>query len=85
MTDGKDSISLPILYAFGQGKVGQTYVLEYEGKYYESRVSFYGRIGSSILRSAHHATFRFHWRRQSVAFWTPHQSMTVLVVMRQQP
>src|SRR5262245_52104082 len=44
VADGKDSISLPILYAFGQGKVAQTYVFQYNGKFYESRVSFYGRI-----------------------------------------
>jgi formate-dependent nitrite reductase cytochrome c552 subunit len=45
VTDGKDSISLPILYAFGQGKAGQTYMLQYEGGYYESLVSFYKEIG----------------------------------------
>ncbi|HEX3084057.1 MAG TPA: hypothetical protein VHP99_06010, partial [Pyrinomonadaceae bacterium] len=31
VTDGKDTISLPIQYAFGQGKAGQTYLLQYEG------------------------------------------------------
>src|SRR5262249_55688862 len=41
VTDGKDTISLPIVYAFGQGKMGQTYVLQHEGKFYESLVSFY--------------------------------------------
>src|SRR6185369_2431551 len=41
VTDGKDTISLPLLYAFGQGKMGQTYVLERDGKFYESLVSFY--------------------------------------------
>ena len=41
VTDGKDTISLPIIYAFGQGKMGQTYVLQHEGKFYESLVSFY--------------------------------------------
>ena len=41
VTDGKDAISLPITYAFGQGKMGQTYVLERDGKFYESLVSFY--------------------------------------------
>lgn len=41
VTDGKDTISLPILYAFGQGKMGQTYMLERDGKFYESLVSFY--------------------------------------------
>jgi len=41
VTDGKDTVSFPIVYAFGQGKMGQTYVLERDGKYYESMVSFY--------------------------------------------
>lgn len=41
VTDGKETISLPIVYAFGQGKMGQTYVLQHEGKFYESLVSFY--------------------------------------------
>ena len=45
VTDGKDAISLPILYAFGQGKAGQTYVLQYEGAYYESLVSYYREVG----------------------------------------
>lgn len=44
VTDGKETIAAPILYAFGQGKAGQTYVLEYQGRYYESRVSFYNEL-----------------------------------------
>ncbi len=44
VTDGKETIAVPVLYAFGQGKAGQTYVLEYQGKYYESRLSFYNKI-----------------------------------------
>jgi hypothetical protein len=44
VTDGKETISLPIVYAFGQGKAGQTYVLQYEGDFYESQVSFYNEI-----------------------------------------
>jgi hypothetical protein len=43
VTDGKDTISVPIPFAFGQGKMGQTYVLEREGKLYESLVSFYAQ------------------------------------------
>lgn len=43
VTDGNDTISFPIVYAFGQGKMGQTYVLEREGKFYESLVSFYSK------------------------------------------
>lgn len=44
VTDGKETISLPILYAFGQGKAGQTYLLEYDGAFYEGHVSFYQEI-----------------------------------------
>jgi len=44
VTDGKETISLPILFAFGQGKAGQTYVLQHEGAYYESLLSFYNDI-----------------------------------------
>ena len=43
VTDGKDTISFPINYALGQGKMGQTYVLERDGKFYESLVSFYNQ------------------------------------------
>lgn len=42
VTDGNETITLPILYALGQGRMGQTYVLQRDGKYYESLVSFYG-------------------------------------------
>jgi hypothetical protein len=44
VTDGKNNITVPLLYAFGQGKAGQTYVFELNGKFYESRVSFYNEI-----------------------------------------
>src|SRR4051812_44067738 len=44
VTDGKETITLPILYAFGQGKAGQTYVLQYEGAFYESLVSYYYEV-----------------------------------------
>ncbi len=43
-SDGKSEISTPIQYCFGQGKAGQTYVYEYNGVRYESRVSFYKEI-----------------------------------------
>jgi hypothetical protein len=45
VTDGRETISFPILYALGQGKAGQTYVLQYEGGLYESLVSFYKEVG----------------------------------------
>src|SRR5215471_7569028 len=39
VTDGKSTIAEPILYAFGQGKAGQTYVFSHNGSFYESRLS----------------------------------------------
>jgi hypothetical protein len=45
VTDGKETISLPILYAFGQGKAGQTYLLQHEGVFLESLVSYYKQVG----------------------------------------
>lgn len=41
VSDGQDSISLPILYAFGLGSAGQTYVLKGKHAFLESQVSFY--------------------------------------------
>jgi hypothetical protein len=41
VTDGSQTVTLPILYALGQGRMGQTYVLQRDGKFYESLVSYY--------------------------------------------
>jgi hypothetical protein len=45
ISDGLNSISEPILYCFGQGKAGQTYVFQHKGMFYESRVSYYRETG----------------------------------------
>jgi hypothetical protein len=44
VSDGKETVSAPILYAFGQGKAGQTYVFKLNDKFYESRLSYYKEI-----------------------------------------
>lgn len=44
VTDGVNTISEPILYTFGQGKAGQTYIFRHEDAFYESRISFYKDI-----------------------------------------
>jgi len=54
ISDGQGSISEPILYCFGQGKAGQTYVFQHRGVFYESRVSYYQETGAldfTILHS----------------------------------
>ncbi len=44
VTDGTRTVSAPILYAFGQGKAGQTYVFRLGGALHESRLSYYKEI-----------------------------------------
>jgi Cytochrome c3 len=44
VTDGTDTISEALVYCFGQGMVGQTYVFRHNGALYESRVSYYQAI-----------------------------------------
>src|SRR6266498_117461 len=44
VTDGVNTISEPILYCFGQGKVGQTYSFRHNGLFYETRISYYRGI-----------------------------------------
>src|SRR5947209_4379246 len=41
VSDGVNTISEPILYCFGRGRAGQTYVLQHRGALYECRVSYY--------------------------------------------
>jgi hypothetical protein len=41
VTDGKETISELILYAFGNARVAQTYVYRRNGRLYEGRVSYY--------------------------------------------
>jgi Cytochrome c3 len=49
ITRGAETFTVPILYAFGQGKAGQTYVFELDGAFYESRASFYDALAALDL------------------------------------
>jgi len=44
VTDGVQTITVPIGWAFGLGQAGQTYVFERDGRLYESQVSYYKAI-----------------------------------------
>jgi hypothetical protein len=44
VTDGKETIRVPLQWAFGQGAAGQTYLFERDGRWYESRVSYHSAI-----------------------------------------
>jgi len=52
ITDGTETLTYPIHYAFGLGEAGQTYILEKDGEYYESFVSSTRRLTGSISRLA---------------------------------
>lgn len=49
VTDGRDTLSVPLLWAFGNGKAGQTYVFEHDGALYESRLSYYSALDALDL------------------------------------
>jgi len=49
VSDGKETLTLPVAWAFGLGSAGQTYVYQWNGVWYESRVSFYRAIGGLDL------------------------------------
>jgi hypothetical protein len=44
VSDGAETVNFPIKYAFGLGNAGQTYILERDGQYLESFVSYYKAI-----------------------------------------
>jgi Cytochrome c554 and c-prime len=44
VTGGQQTLSVPLLWAFGRGQAGQTYVFERNGAFYESRASFYDAL-----------------------------------------
>lgn len=44
VSDGNNNIARPILYCFGQGHVGQTYLFRHNDVLYETRVSYFEKI-----------------------------------------
>ena len=53
VSDGAKSISTPILYCFGQGHVGQTYIFRYKDVLYETRVSFFQKLNQLDFTIGH--------------------------------
>jgi hypothetical protein len=44
VTDGERTLSAPLLWAFGTGKVGQSYLFLRDGNYFESRVTYFSTL-----------------------------------------
>ena len=55
VTDGAQSLSAPIAWAFGLGHKGQTYIYERDGGFYESHLSFYKSLQALDLTTGHDA------------------------------
>lgn len=51
--DGKESFSAVLMWAFGNGSVGQTYEYQNGGTFYEARVSFYTALDGLDLTIGH--------------------------------
>ncbi len=49
VTGNGQQLAVPLSWAFGLGRAGQTYVFERNGVFYESRVSFYEALGGLDL------------------------------------
>ena len=56
VSDGAQSISAPIAWAFGLGHKGQTYIYQRDGGFYESHLSFYKSLGALDLTTGHDDT-----------------------------
>jgi hypothetical protein len=44
VSDGTHTLSAPLLWAFGTGEVGQSYLFQKDGKYFESRVTYFNTL-----------------------------------------
>ena len=53
VSDGKQALEIPIGWAVGAGRVGQTYVFEKDGEFYESRVSYFSAIKGLDITIGH--------------------------------
>ena len=56
VSDGKQSVEIPVGWAVGAGRVGQTYVLEKDDEFYESRVSYFSKINGLDITIGHQDT-----------------------------
>lgn len=45
LTNGRETLTMPLLWCFGEGVAGITFVVLYEGVYYETRVSYFSSFG----------------------------------------
>jgi hypothetical protein len=49
VTAGSETFTIPLLWAFGRGRAGQTFAFRYQDAWYESRLSFFDQINALDL------------------------------------
>ena len=54
ISDGAKTISEPILFCFGQGHIGQTYIFRHNNVLYETRVSYFQKLQNLEITIGHH-------------------------------
>jgi len=85
VTDGRQTITVPIGWAFGLGSAGQTYVFQKDGEFYESRVSFYKELnGLDLTMGAAIRPQQICWRLPATS-WVVTRRPAASVVMPQMP
>jgi hypothetical protein len=53
VSDGVSQVSEPVLFCFGQGSAGQTYIFRHRGTYFESRVSYFQALDGLDITIEH--------------------------------
>ena len=53
VTDGKENFEIPIGWAVGAGRIGQTYVYQKDGEFYEGRVSYFSEVKGLDITIGH--------------------------------
>lgn len=48
VTTGAETVSVPLLWAFGSGSVGQSYLFEHDGNLFEARMSYLHGLGFGL-------------------------------------
>jgi Cytochrome c554 and c-prime len=56
VSKGTSSLSAKLLWAFGAGRIGQTYVYEANNRFYESHLTFYSSIQALDITPGHQRT-----------------------------
>ena len=81
VTDGERKTTAPLIWAFGGGQVGQSYLFERDGRWYEAHVSYFGSLeglqitpgrGSDPVRDMEGATSRTLTREDVVRCFKCH-------------